>query len=63
MPPHHYLVPADGDVYISSRYLASSTLIGDPALAPLPAPSATSRTTNLPAHADNAALITNGATP
>ncbi|CAL2073700.1 conserved protein of unknown function [Streptomyces murinus] len=35
MPPHHDPIDVDGDVYVSPRSLARSTLTGDPALAPL----------------------------
>ncbi|MDX2819908.1 DUF317 domain-containing protein [Streptomyces ipomoeae] len=35
MPPHDDLHTIDGDVYVSPRYLAGTTGIGDPALAPL----------------------------
>ncbi|MEU9397760.1 hypothetical protein AB0D86_48305 [Streptomyces sp. NPDC048324] len=35
MPPHDDLHTIDGDVYVSPRYLAATTGIGDPALAPL----------------------------
>ncbi|MET8218801.1 DUF317 domain-containing protein [Streptomyces hirsutus] len=35
MPPHDDLHTIDGDVYVSPRYLAGSTAIGDPGFAPL----------------------------
>lgn len=35
MPPHDDLHTIDGDVYVCPRYLAGTTGIGDPALAPL----------------------------
>ncbi|GGS93111.1 DUF317 domain-containing protein [Streptomyces chromofuscus] len=35
MPPHDDLRTIDGDVYVSPRYLAATTAIGDPGLAPL----------------------------
>ncbi|MEU9246614.1 DUF317 domain-containing protein [Streptomyces sp. NPDC048385] len=35
MPPHDDLRTIDGDVYVSPRYLAATTAVGDPALAPL----------------------------
>ncbi|MGW7423585.1 hypothetical protein ACWGJB_26715 [Streptomyces sp. NPDC054813] len=35
MSPHDDLRTIDGDVYISPRYLAAATAIGDPGLAPL----------------------------
>ncbi|CAM5571976.1 DUF317 domain-containing protein [Streptomyces aurantiogriseus] len=35
MPPHDDLHTIDGDVYVSPRYLAATTAIGDPGLAPL----------------------------
>ncbi|MFE2066257.1 hypothetical protein ACFXDH_28425, partial [Streptomyces sp. NPDC059467] len=35
MTSHDDLREIDGDVYVSPRHLASSTAVGDPALAPL----------------------------
>ncbi|MGW0708976.1 DUF317 domain-containing protein [Streptomyces sp. NPDC002643] len=35
MPPHDDLSTIDGDVYVSPRYLAAATVVGDPGLAPL----------------------------